>query len=69
MLRRKVKKLSTYNEKNDYAVTGFFCRQSKDGEYLERRFNMAYVGEVYLCEICSNKLKVLEAGEGELVCC
>ena len=30
---------------------------------------MAYVGEVYLCEICSNKLKVLEAGEGELVCC
>ncbi len=30
---------------------------------------MAQEGEVYLCEICGNKVKVLEAGEGELVCC
>lgn len=27
------------------------------------------VDEVYLCEICGNKVKVLEAGGGELVCC
>ena len=30
---------------------------------------MSQVGEVYLCEICGNKVKVLEAGGGELVCC
>jgi len=30
---------------------------------------MAQVEEVYLCEICGNKVKVLEAGGGELVCC
>ncbi len=27
------------------------------------------VGEVYLCNICGNKVKVLENGVGELVCC
>ena len=26
-------------------------------------------GEIYLCEICGNKVKVLEAGGGTLVCC
>lgn len=26
-------------------------------------------GEIYLCEICGNKVQVLEAGGGELVCC
>jgi len=26
-------------------------------------------GEVYVCEICGNKVKVLEAGDGTLVCC
>ena len=30
---------------------------------------MAQVGEEYLCEICGNKVKVIEAGGGELVCC
>jgi len=30
---------------------------------------MAEQGAVYLCEICGNKVKVLEAGDGELVCC
>ncbi|MFB0559758.1 MAG: desulfoferrodoxin FeS4 iron-binding domain-containing protein [Candidatus Lokiarchaeia archaeon] len=30
---------------------------------------MTNVGEVYLCEICGNKVQVLEAGRGELVCC
>jgi len=30
---------------------------------------MTEVGDVYLCEICGNKVKVLEAGAGTLVCC
>ena len=30
---------------------------------------MTKVGEVYLCEICGNKVKVLESGAGALVCC
>ncbi len=30
---------------------------------------MTGIGEVYLCEICGNKVKVLEAGVGTLVCC
>lgn len=27
------------------------------------------VGEIYLCEICGNKVEVLETGAGILVCC
>ena len=27
------------------------------------------VGQIYLCEICGNKVKVLETGVGILVCC
>jgi len=30
---------------------------------------MTTVGDVYICEICGNKVKVLEAGAGTLVCC
>ena len=30
---------------------------------------MTDVNEVYLCEICGNKVKVIEAGAGQLVCC
>ena len=30
---------------------------------------MAKVGDIYLCEICGNKVRVLEAGAGVLVCC
>jgi superoxide reductase len=30
---------------------------------------MTEVDEVYLCEICGNKVKVLENGAGVLVCC
>ncbi len=30
---------------------------------------MTNVGEVYYREICGNKVKVLEAGKGTLVCC
>ncbi|UCF09231.1 MAG: desulfoferrodoxin FeS4 iron-binding domain-containing protein [Thermoplasmata archaeon] len=30
---------------------------------------MTNVGENYLCEVCGNKVQVLEAGAGTLVCC
>jgi desulfoferrodoxin-like iron-binding protein len=30
---------------------------------------MTEVSEVYLCEICGNKVKVQESGPGVLVCC
>jgi superoxide reductase len=30
---------------------------------------MTEVGEIYVCEICGNKVKVLESGAGTLVCC
>lgn len=26
-------------------------------------------GQVYVCDICGNKVKVLEAGKGVLICC
>jgi len=31
--------------------------------------NVTEKGEVYVCEICGNKVQVLEAGAGTLVCC
>jgi len=36
---------------------------------LNGGINVTKVGEIYLCEICGNKVKVLEAGKGKLVCC
>ncbi|UCG44939.1 MAG: desulfoferrodoxin FeS4 iron-binding domain-containing protein [Candidatus Bathyarchaeota archaeon] len=30
---------------------------------------MTTPGEKYLCEICGNKVEVLESGGGTLVCC
>lgn len=30
---------------------------------------MTQVEELYYCEICGNKVKVLESGAGVLVCC
>jgi desulfoferrodoxin-like iron-binding protein len=30
---------------------------------------MTKVGEVYECDICGNVVKVLESGDGKLVCC
>lgn len=27
------------------------------------------VGQVYVCKVCGNKVKVMEAGGGVLVCC
>ncbi|MEG3056014.1 MAG: desulfoferrodoxin FeS4 iron-binding domain-containing protein [Methanoculleus sp.] len=31
--------------------------------------NVSAEGQVYLCEICGNLVKVLEVGGGELICC
>ncbi|MEM2135451.1 MAG: desulfoferrodoxin FeS4 iron-binding domain-containing protein [Candidatus Jordarchaeaceae archaeon] len=30
---------------------------------------MTKVGEIYYCTICGNKVQVLQAGKGTLVCC
>jgi len=30
---------------------------------------MTNIDEVYVCKICGNKVKVLKAGMGTLVCC
>jgi desulfoferrodoxin-like iron-binding protein len=30
---------------------------------------MTKVGQVYECEICGNKVNIVEAGDGTLVCC
>ncbi|MFH1786923.1 MAG: desulfoferrodoxin FeS4 iron-binding domain-containing protein [archaeon] len=30
---------------------------------------MTKIGQTYLCEICGNKVKVVGAGAGTLVCC
>jgi desulfoferrodoxin-like iron-binding protein len=27
------------------------------------------VGQVYVCDICGNKVKILAAGKGVLICC
>jgi len=31
--------------------------------------DMTKNGEIYVCEICGNKVQVLESGVGTLVCC
>jgi len=31
--------------------------------------NLTEEGQVYLCEICGNKVQVIESGAGTLVCC
>jgi len=36
---------------------------------LTERLEMTKVGEIYFCEICGNKVEVVEAGAGALVCC
>jgi superoxide reductase len=30
---------------------------------------MTEEGQIYLCEICGNKVEILESGAGTLVCC
>ncbi len=33
------------------------------------RITMSEVGELYYCDRCGAKVRVLEGGDGELVCC
>ena len=35
----------------------------------EAKKKLTEEGQTYLCEICGNKVKVLESGAGTLVCC
>jgi len=37
--------------------------EKKGGDFVTK------VGETYLCEICGNKVDVVAAGAGQLVCC
>jgi len=37
----------------------------KDGRSLK----LTEEGQVYLCEICGNKVKIIDSGAGTLVCC
>jgi desulfoferrodoxin-like iron-binding protein len=30
---------------------------------------MTQINEIYLCELCGNKVSVIESGGGALVCC
>jgi len=51
-------------------VLGYFLIKIKyacEGIYLV--YTMTEVSEIYYCEVCGNKVKVLENGVGELVCC
>ncbi len=46
-------------------VRGELREDSLDRERLE----MTKVGQICFCEICGNKVEVVEAGAGALVCC
>ena len=50
---------------------GYFvaCLKNKYKRVGSEYRTMTKVNEVYLCEICGNKVKVLESGAGTLVCC
>jgi desulfoferrodoxin-like iron-binding protein len=37
--------------------------------HIIQSINMTKVKEIYLCEVCGNKVQVLESGAGQLVCC
>ena len=38
-------------------------KQVKGGKKLTEE------GQIYLCEICGNKVEIIESGAGTLVCC
>ena len=41
-----------------------YCIQKRKEEK-----NVTEKGQIYVCEICGNKVQVLETGAGTLVCC
>ena len=48
------------------AFMNYFVKTTR---HIESGENMTTKGEIYLCEICGNKVQVLEEGAGTLVCC
>ncbi len=50
------------------AISKSGVKTTEDPDAGEAR-EMTEVGQVYLCEICGNKVEVLENGAGILVCC
>jgi desulfoferrodoxin-like iron-binding protein len=50
------------------AISKSGVKTTEDPETQEVR-EMTEVGQIYLCEICGNKVEVLENGAGALVCC
>ncbi len=44
-----------------------FQNQENEGKEVKEMPNK--VGQVFVCEICGNKVKMLVAGKGQLICC
>jgi superoxide reductase len=41
----------------------------ESGEKGGNRMAVKHFGEIYRCKVCGNKVEVIEAGGGTLVCC
>ena len=53
-----------------YKTYSFICenlRPIKSNKEVSQMPNK--VGQIYVCEICGNKVEMLVAGKGQLVCC
>ena len=50
-------------------IDAFVTEKELRGKGIGSSLVMAKVGDTYFCEICGNKVRVLEAGAGVLVCC
>jgi desulfoferrodoxin-like iron-binding protein len=48
---------------------GLRKKNSANISILKGGVMMTEKGQVYICEICGNKVQVMEAGAGTLVCC
>jgi len=54
-----------------FTVTFMVCPNLRaPSEPISEELSMATeTGQEYLCEVCGNKVKVIESGGGELTCC
>ena len=48
---------------------GLRKKNSANISVLKGGVMMTEKGQIYVCEICGNKVQVMEAGAGTLVCC
>ena len=48
---------------------GLRKKNSANRSVLKGGVMMTEKGQIYVCEICGNKVQVMEAGAGTLVCC